>query len=324
MPIEFRCSNVAGFDEKSQSYVVCNQKLRVKSDRAGGTINCPKCNQELEVPLPDLVVPEPGSQVAATDDLAGIQQKPGVMELEFDAGVDPDSSPAFSNFENRCPQCGGKFNRDSVCRSCGYVEPSKHAEKKAAANTPIKPSGFQLWLGSIANEGVSLPIIGYVLFAATVLFCLLTISWGILSTSIPGVLAAVMAAFLLCFATAVMLKTRDLATNNDATLGILSPAWNWMLIAARALEWEKYDGKLKNRKILDLRNKDIGDEELRQQKGLQSCEVLDLENCPITDAGLPPLYRIASLKCLVLKNTEVSQEAVFKLQQYKPHLWIWQ
>ena len=119
------------------------------------------------------------------------------------------------------------------------------------------------------------------------------------------------------------MKTRQLANERYATLGVLAPAWNMMLVLARMFEWEKYDGRLRNRKVIDLRKAPVTDGELSNRSDLGDCQVLDLEDSPVTDVTLKALYRLKHLQCLVVKNTEVTPEEIFKLQQHKPHLWIW-
>jgi hypothetical protein len=80
---------------------------------------------------------------------------------------------------------------------------------------------------------------------------------------------------------------------------------------------------LKGRKIIDLRKNPIDDSELASLQDLRVCQVLDLEGSEITDMGLKALYPLTQLRCLVLKNTQVSREAVTMLQQHRPVLWIW-
>lgn len=322
MPIVFRCNNVAGFDNESESYVVCNQKLKVKSERAGARIKCPKCDQELEVPTgndgPEAFAAIPASM--PDDAGANLQAEPNVMDMKFS---DKGSKSTFSKTSGRCSQCGGRYDDKFVCGSCGYVEPVQQASRRAAKDEPPRLAGFQLWISTITNDGASIKMIGYVMVALVTLFCLLTMVWGLLSTSFPGIVCAVLAAFLLMFTFMVVVKTRQLAYERYATMGVLGPIWNLLLVLARMFEWEKYDGKLRNRKVVDLRKTPVTDGELSERSDLGSCQVLDLENSSVTDASLNALYRLKHLQCLVVKNTEVTPEELFKLQQHKPHLWIW-
>lgn len=324
MPIVFRCTNVAGFDDDSQSYVVCNQKLRVHAERAGATITCPKCEQALEVPAANEgpeSFSEPG-KTSSTGTPSDLRDKPDVMQMEFAADA-KTSSKTFAKTSDRCAQCGGRYNKEFVCESCGYIEPVNQARRRAASDDPPKLAGFQLWISKITNDGVSIKHIGYAIVSVVTLFCLLTMAWGVLSTSFPGIVCAVMAAFLLIFTFVVLKRTRQLANQRYASLGVLAPIWSMLLMLARMFEWEKYDGRLRDRKVIDLRKTPVTDQELLSRSDLESCQVLDLEDSPVTDVGIRGLYRLKYLQCLVVRNTDVSAEELFKLQQQKPHLWIW-
>ena len=67
----------------------------------------------------------------------------------------------------------------------------------------------------------------------------------------------------------------------------------------------------------------FGDVELAEIEELKNCQVLDLEGTRITDRSLQMLYGHKHLQCLVLKRTKTTHDAVFRLQQAQPRLWIW-
>lgn len=313
---EIRCTNFAGFDEVTQSYKRCNQKIKIPENRLGREITCPKCHQPLVVgefeqdPL----------ELAALDSTT-LQKSGDVMSMDFENPA--QTAKVFETSKKRCPQCGGLFGEDGVCQVCNYVEPVQAAKRRQSDNTPLRTAGFQLWLQSTAADGVSLKVIGYIVFAVSCLFGLVMIAFGILSQSILGAVIAAIAAFYLFFIFSVFLKTKQLATQRNAELGILSPFWNLILTFARMQDWQKYDSRLRGRVIIDRRDKPVNDAELAQLGGLKNCQVLDLENSTITDNGLKVLYGLPNLRCLVLKNTDVSDEAVTTLQQQYPRLWIW-
>ena len=93
---------------------------------------------------------------------------------------------------------------------------------------------------------------------------------------------------------------------------------------ARAMNWQNYDSKLKDRRITKVRDKMFGDAELAAVEGLKNCQVLDLEGTRVTDATIQMLYGHKHLRCLVLKGTNTTHEAVFRFQQSHPRLWIWE
>jgi hypothetical protein len=96
-----------------------------------------------------------------------------------------------------------------------------------------------------------------------------------------------------------------------------------VLVMARFQKWEKYDGKLKDRRIIKVRDSSFRDPEIPQLEGFKTCQVLDLQGTAVTDTGLLDLYDLKHLQCVVLKQTNVTHQGVFRLQQSFPRLWIW-
>ena len=332
MPIEFRCENVAEYDEVTQAYNACKQKIRVPDSRAGTFIKCPKCENRIQVPEFTAANPKKSPQgktkqnrkqgVGADLDKLSTGNR-DLMSMDFQSEPTTGAMPAFSDKRNRCPKCGGLFNDDRICQTCDFVDPVQEAKRRKSAKAPLKTAGFQLWLNQIASDGVSVATIGYVVSAILFLFLGLIAVAGILSTTVIGALFTAAAAFGLLFLVSVFLKTKQLAKEGNTNLGILAPIWNMVLLLARSQKWQNYDSKLKGRKIIDLRNAPISDIDLEMLDGLQECQVLDLEDSKITDEGLKQLYGLPYLQCLVLKNNDVTDEAVTMLQQQNRRLWIW-
>lgn len=52
MLIEIQCENDSSFDASVGKYVECGEKIIVSGEKAGETIECTKCNQPIEIPLP--------------------------------------------------------------------------------------------------------------------------------------------------------------------------------------------------------------------------------------------------------------------------------
>ncbi|MDB4373036.1 hypothetical protein N9Z53_04585, partial [Mariniblastus sp.] len=52
MLIEIQCENVSSFDATVGKYVECGEKIIVSGEKAGETIECTKCSQPIEIPLP--------------------------------------------------------------------------------------------------------------------------------------------------------------------------------------------------------------------------------------------------------------------------------
>ena len=308
MTIEVRCENVSGFDAAVGTYQKCDQKLRVPEKYAGKSVKCPKCSQAIRVP--DLV----RAPTSAT--------KRNIMDLDFEqaSGV---SSAAFSSSANRCPKCGGQFSQEGICTLCNFVEPIQKAQRDRQEKKPVKPAGFQLWLMNLSNDPKNTPLVGYSFFGAFNLFAVIALAFGILSANVAGIILAVLAAFFLVLIWSAFIRTRQLASNPEASLGLFSPLWEVVLLLARQMKWENYDGRLKGRLILDLRNQNVNDETWPAAAGFKDAQVIDVQGCDISDAGLRHLYGHHNLRCLILKETKVSQTGVANLQQALPRVWIW-
>ena len=322
--MEVRCDNILGFDASTNQYKVCNQRLKVSSDKIGKRLMCPKCKQPIRIQPEsdgnDLAVPLQAPENPAPTPL---RQQENVMEMDFQttAQLRPQSTTFAS--KKRCSQCGGQFNAKGICEVCGYVEPVQAAERRHKNKEKDRPAGFQFWLQSMASEGVSMRWIGIGVFALAFLFCLVVMAGGILAQTILGALVTALFGFVLIFVCMLSFTSWQIANDNNASLGVLAPLWDGVLFAARFYDWQKYDSRLKGRKIIDLRKNPIDDSELASLQDLRVCQVLDLEGSEITDMGLKALYPLTQLRCLVLKNTQVSREAVTMLQQHRPVLWIW-
>ena len=309
MTIEVRCENVSGFDAAVGTYQKCDQKIRVPEKYAGKSIKCPKCSQSVSVP--DLVI-SPTTNAA----------KRNIMEMDFeqDSGV---SSASFSSNSKRCPKCGGQFSHEGICTLCNFVEPVQKAQRDRQEQKSVRPAGFQLWLMSLSNDPKNTVLVGYCFFGAFNLFAIIALAFGIISANVAGITLAVLAAFFLVLIWSAFLKTRQLALNPEASLGLFAPCWDLLLYFARQMKWENYDGRLKGRLITDLRNQNVNDETWPAATSFKDAQVIDVQGCNISDSGLRHLYGHHHLRCLVLKETKVTPTGVANLQQALPRVWIW-
>ena len=126
MLIEFRCGNYSRFDKNSGQYVVCGQKMSASTDDAGLIVNCPRCNQECEVPHEETsAAPAKQTRTAA---------KPKVKT-------------------QRCPKCGGTLDQRGVCGECRWVRPRFAKAKQSLDEMEMEPAGMMLWFSQIMSEG---------------------------------------------------------------------------------------------------------------------------------------------------------------------------
>jgi len=68
----------------------------------------------------------------------------------------------------------------------------------------------------------------------------------------------------------------------------------------------------------------LNDKQLAELADLGELEVLDLGGTQVSDESVGLLKRLRpTLRCLVLRNTHITPEAVDDLQQALPQVWIW-
>ena len=77
------------------------------------------------------------------------------------------------------------------------------------------------------------------------------------------------------------------------------------------------------RLIIDMRGEPFSDRDLLDLEKLNVCEVLDAEGTDLTDNSLAAMHGLKHLRCLVIRKTHVTHDAVFRLQQSLPKCWIW-
>jgi len=182
---------------------------------------------------------------------------------------------------------------------------------------------MQLWLSNVVAEGVPpgvLIAVLHCLFAAFTVAALFVVS-----TSMSGLMFVATFAFVLAIAffyIATTWKTWQFRRDPHTQLAWFQrPFWDSVLWYCRKNKWA--DSKNPNRVVIDGRQSSMTNQELDKVKNLKAASVLDLEGTMITDEAFRYFYRIDDLQCLVLKDTAVSHEAVFRLQQARPKLWIW-
>jgi hypothetical protein len=309
MSIEFKCANIS-YDPNTDKRARCGKKLRAPLDKAGATVTCPACQQPLTIP------DAPKSDAAAF-------RKKDVMDMEFDNGAAATgtaNSVAHDRID-RCRKCGRPLDSKGICHKCNYAKPSMKLSKKELDDIKVKPAGCQLWLIKILSEGMPIAVLTSMIHF---LFAILTVGGAaliILSTA--GLLRVALFAALLAaafFYVALVVKCYQFLRSPHARLAWFQrPFWNLILWDCRRRQWASNQ----NRMIIDKRDVAVSDDDLDKIEKLKDVNVLDLEGTQITDDAFRFFYRMDRLQCLVLRDTDVSHENVFRLQQTKPKLWIW-
>lgn len=309
MSIEFKCNNIT-YDPSTNKRARCGKKLRAPLERGGATVTCPACQQPLTIPDAPKV---PAASVKKRD----------VMEMEFDAGnaaESPTNSVTHDRID-RCRKCGRPLDSKGVCRRCNYTKPSMKLAEKELDSIKVKPAGCQLWLIKILSEGMPIAVLTSLLHF---LFVVLTVGGAALIIFSSGglVRVALLAALLAAafFYIALVVKCYQFLRSPHAKLAWFQrPFWNFVLWSCRRRDWASNI----QRTVIDKRGVPVTDEELDKIENLKDAGVLDLEGTLVTDDAFRFFYRMDRLQCLVLRDTDVTHESVFRLQQTKPNLWIW-
>lgn len=313
MDIQFRCTSVSRFDEQKGGYENCNQLLQVSQDNAGLKVRCPRCNQMTVVPARE--GRRNGSSVDPAEAYSG---KETVARVE--AGL---SYGKFSR-RTRCPKCGSLLDEQKKCTSCRYQTPTVKVSVMPISQMEVQTAGFQLWFRNIMSDGVGTQVFEVVLHSFLLIVVLALVVVAMLiggSSSIFIIIAACVLAF---FYTMVVVQTKRMATVPGVRLPFyMKPFWLLLLYLARAQSWQKYDSRLKDRLVIDMRGQPFGDRELLDLEKLNVCQVLDIEGTDITDNSLAAMHGLRHLRCLVIRRTHVTFDAVFRLQQSLPKCWIW-
>ena len=349
MHVQFRCPNI--LSDASGEKRPCGRQLRAPRDKSGRLAKCPQCGSKVKIPSrsdPQFAATSPAPPVdgpmadeedilklrVAQDDfddpvLDGAARTGALETTPSPRNEGPKANSRTANFlpldnVSRCRKCGQKTDKRGYCNSCNY---SSSSREKAAGqpidDIKIKSAGMQLWLSNVVAEGVPpgiLVVVLHCLFAAFMVVALFVVS-----TSMSGLMFVAAIAFVLAIAffyIATTWKTRQFRRDPHTQLAWFQrPFWDGVLWYCRKNKWA--DSKNPNRVVIDGRESSMTNKELDKVKNLKAASVLDLEGTMMNDDAFRYFYRIDGLQCLVLKDTAVSHEAVFRLQQTRPHLWIW-
>lgn len=251
--------------------------------------------------------------------------------LDSDQFAAADTKPPPATFGSTlqvssfCPRCGGALPAEAaMCPSCGYhKELNRHLDNRDFADRPADDTGFQRWLrGAISeHESVDTIIVLFKIFIGLVVVGVLASLYLLI-----GPLALV---FILPVVVYFVVKVVRKASQADADEDGAAAAekrrgwWLFTLRAARLTGWREVGWPFRKRRVLNLRDKPINDDDLMRMPELDECVVLDLEGTNITDAGLTYLTGFRQLQFIVLRKTGVTPAGVARLQQSIRRAWIW-
>lgn len=319
-PIQFRCSNIVSYDAASEAYVRCDCELTAPANEIAKYVRCPKCNSQVLVPPQTEISGSGNKAVREVDPARGAR---AALEATVPSDV-PTKSLVFSAFDakHRCNRCGGSLGENYRCVVCGY-QTILLTDVAVGDEVDVRPAGCQLWLAQKLAHGIAVQslVLAAHSFVAIVLIILVTAAFGLGGGAAWIVLiAAVVFASIYLH---LVLASRRIARRPPARLNVWQRfLWNLVLFVYRMRGWRPGNSAFTWR-VLDIKNRPFDDRQITSLPNLTSVQVLDLEGTGLTDAGLLKLQGLKGLQRLVVRRTNVTQEAVFALQQRLPQTWIW-
>jgi hypothetical protein len=328
----------------------------VTTDKVGDYVTCSKCNQQVEVTQSRAKPKKPKSAEpakpskkaqpkkkhpaanAATKTKSKSKSKPKAQSKKNSkTGYRLSKSETTSGAKGNtilveakpCDQCGSDTELGR-CTACKFVFPKYEKLYSPLKAIPIRTTGFQRWFCQRISDSGSIGLLAYCSHALLTLLTILLIALGVacingylfnkqIGITIISIIGVVFLYYSL-FAWKVYQFGRKPVTK---LTWFQRPMWNFVLHYCRILRWQYYDRRLKGRSIIRVRDKAFHDGRLLALPGIQECNVLDLQKTQITNKGVAMLYELPKLQIVVLRKTKATPEAVYRLQQSFPHLWVW-
>ncbi|MDA7906526.1 hypothetical protein N9B43_06450 [Mariniblastus sp.] len=259
-----------------------------------------------------------------TDSVSG---RSDIMALDFKS--QEVSKGLVGDQQERCKKCGNLVE-NARCVVCFFVDSKFEKLHCPLPDIEIQVTGCQRWLQQTMSEGVS---VKFIALAGNLLVGAMAVMLGGISAlflmglgfgPVVGGLLLFLTIVSTCFYLGLLFKCRQFMHKPVAQLAwFQKPFWRLLLFFARFMKWERYDSALRGRRVIRIRDRMFGDNDIMEQKGIKNVQVLDIQGTNLTDRGLLNLYDLKHLQCVVLRGTKVSPEAVFRFQQTFPRLWIW-
>ncbi len=316
MEIQFRCNNVSRHDQSTGRHEQCGQLLQANENHAGLKVRCPKCQQLMVVPVQE----EPNETEKSSR--FEISEAPAPRKASSGGVV----APGYHQFNKkvRCRKCGSILDEQGRCTACYYIAPQLRAADTPIDQIPIQPAGFQLWLQGILSDGIGTAMLATAAHSLVAIAVMLSLLAALALGGSAFTIVALALGFFVAIYVFVMIQTVRLSRVPAARIPLfMRPFWYLVLVAARIGKWQSYDGRLKDRVVVDVRGQAFSDRDLLELDKLPVCQVLDAQGTDLTDAGLALMHGLKNLRCLVVRRTHVSREGVFRLQQSVPKCWIW-
>ncbi len=298
----------------------------------GEVVECPQCSTRLEVPPADggavsASAPPAAGAVEEEDEfelrLAPPEER-RLLEFSLDEVAHQGPSPAdavspqpTAGDESKCPECGERLGADGMlCTACGY-----HLILKRKVNADLsdleenEKVGFDRWLADQLEAGESIE---------TVLFWLDLVVGGvlILMALVGGLFGKLLALLLGGGYIFWRIVNRRKRQQEGQVMGLRGPHWRVALRILRLAQWRTLSHPARPLHCLNLRESNRADDALAEAD-LGGVEVIDCDESSLTDVGLLAVENALELKFLIVCNTQVTREALCRLQERRRDCWIW-
>ncbi len=253
--------------------------------------------------------------------------EPNDSPTQTSAILEPTSTLAFADYgrENSCHKCGTLLEeKQPVCPNCKTQRRAAFVDK--AHRKPFStrgPFGFQLWLKSMTtsrtpgNDSNLFSVVSYIM---SVLMMGSGIAF-IIFAGIIGVFVGLLTTGLgYCLFVGLRFWGKSSKDPRTPIPAVGQVIWVILLFGIRQFRFNTIS---QSAKLIRKFDEDFGDRELKAINDLNKYHVIDLEGTKITDESLLFLYNLRGIEYLVLRNTEVTTDAVHDLQQTVPKTWIW-
>lgn len=329
MTIEFVCESTTDFDAATGRSTTCDHRFSVSDEKAGEIIECPICNNFVSVPEVKKAPKSAGGMRQAPHQKLDIEQTPlGSSELLSDEppAIEAEGKLSHQRLDSYqfCRHCGGALSLAVPdCPHCGAPRKASWADDQPLSEIQHQPAGYQRWLLSlVAGQNIrSVWILTNILLG---FLMIVAIAGALFVRDILTIVLLVVLGVMAFTYWRLTRQTIRIAQEKPPRLVFWQKVgWLMVLQWLRIFSWKVPLSPLQDPVVVDLKGRELDDTELAGIPNISRAHVIELDGAPIGDGGIRYLRGLQNLHYLVLRNTRVTDEGVYRLQQSIPRCWIW-
>ncbi len=328
MTIEFVCESTLDFDAATGRSTTCTHRFSVSDDKAGEIIECPVCSNFVSVPESNKGGHATRVRQAPHQKLELGKNPLGSSELlsEDAPAIESEGKLNHQRLESYkfCRHCGGALSLSVPdCPHCGAPRKASWAEDGPLSDIKHQSAGYQRWLLSLVAGQNSRAI--WILTNILLSFLMVVaIAGALFVRDILTIVLLVLVGVLAFTYWRLARQTMRIAREQPPRLVFWQKlGWYMILQWLRVCSWKVPQSPLQDPIVIDLKGQTITDADLVGIPNIDRAHVIELDGTPIGDGGIRYLRGLQHLQYLVLRNTRVTDEGVYRLQQSIPRCWIW-